>query len=821
MDHGGQFETEGRGMSQVCVGGDDLCDNLPNPEALAGQTRNLNEANAHSVPPSPNEEGGTCGLQKTSLNNNGKEKEVGQGKEGQAGRSQEEEDEEDVDEVMRDEEEEEESEESSCLTRGQSPETPMTDSSYSETGSLLETPYPLSPGTSPEPTSPVIPVVSPETLLPIGSVEPGQSDAEMDSHISSSGSGASTTGSVTSTQGPTITTWPSDPTLQTITSDTGPPGPAGPTCIMGAADRIAKNIISSAEQLTSSTEPSFICGPTNVGGSTCSYLGSTTSTTLTSSNTSVASNTMSATTELLTSATGPTTTGTESSSTTGPISSYTPVTTCSSVPTSATGPILNTALLESLGQLAQRGDDTHLPQYLHQVAEAFVLHEDYQRALWCIQLERLYHQRVLDNLNALQQQWEGQCRRTSSELTTQHLDTLKHICQTHTRPRTRDAECASLDFLKTKFEESGALASCTSVHQAEGGMEHRAEDSSCPSINLPDRLNSLEVQDKDREGPDRFAGSQLSDKPGSDREGGQAEGGVGHAISIIGNGLHPSTAGGMDQSTSAEQQGEDLGPAQEKEVKTEDGEAAEEMEAEGDDEEEEEAEEEEGEQEERDSPFCQKAPPVETIVSGTELEGQQLHSDAVAQEELHVETQQNLKIQEAHPPQETHMKHQEEGVEEEEEEEEEGEEEYEVNQANIIREAPTLDDMAKLITVEEISPASGLVSILKKRSICMDTVSISASSEPRPQKAPAKRRVRFKVPDDGYEQDVGGGDSCLLLFLLCLVTVVISVGGTALYCALGDAQSSVCQDFSRNADFYMGQIQRGVTQIQHWLTAWS
>lgn len=67
--------------------------------------------------------------------------------------------------------------------------------------------------------------------------------------------------------------------------------------------------------------------------------------------------------------------------------------------------------------------------------------------------------------------------------------------------------------------------------------------------------------------------------------------------------------------------------------------------------------------------------------------------------------------------------------------------------------------------------------------------------------------------------DVGGGDSCLLLFLLCLVTVVISVGGTALYCALGDAHSSVCQDFSRNADVYMGQIQRVMAQIQHWFAA--
>lgn len=46
------------------------------------------------------------------------------------------------------------------------------------------------------------------------------------------------------------------------------------------------------------------------------------------------------------------------------------------------------------------------------------------------------------------------------------------------------------------------------------------------------------------------------------------------------------------------------------------------------------------------------------------------------------------------------MKQQEQGEEEEEEEEEE---EYEQEQADIIREAASLDDMAKLITVEEVS----------------------------------------------------------------------------------------------------------------------
>ncbi|KAG7279125.1 hypothetical protein CRUP_022320 [Coryphaenoides rupestris] len=130
--------------------------------------------------------------------------------------------------------------------------------------------------------------------------------------------------------------------------------------------------------------------------------------------------------------------------------------------------------------------------------------------------------------------------------------------------------------------------------------------------------------------------------------------------------------------------------------------------------------------------------------------------------------------------------------------------------AGVNRETYHLDDQPKLITVEEVTPACGLVSILKKRSVC-----VSACSGPL--RAPAKRRVRFKVADDGYDQEVGGGDSCLLLFLLCLATVVISIGGTALYCALGDAHSTVCQDFSRNADFYVGQMQRGISHLQHWL----
>ena len=54
----------------------------------------------------------------------------------------------------------------------------------------------------------------------------------------------------------------------------------------------------------------------------------------------------------------------------------------------------------------------------------------------------------------------------------------------------------------------------------------------------------------------------------------------------------------------------------------------------------------------------------------------------------------------------------------------------------------------------QMSPASGLVSILKKRRVCVDNMSVSASSEARHDNIPAKRRVHFKVPEDGYEHGV-------------------------------------------------------------------
>lgn len=122
-------------MSQVQMGGVDLCDNLSSSEALTALTQNLNETRtlAHTQSLSLLAEGeGTEGrdlILKASLSSNEEAAEKGGGTGGDGVVDEEE----DVDEVMM-EEEEEVSEGSSSLIRCQSPDTPMTDSSYSETG---------------------------------------------------------------------------------------------------------------------------------------------------------------------------------------------------------------------------------------------------------------------------------------------------------------------------------------------------------------------------------------------------------------------------------------------------------------------------------------------------------------------------------------------------------------------------------------------------------------------------------------------------------------------------------------------------------------
>ncbi|KAH0513649.1 Consortin [Microtus ochrogaster] len=120
----------------------------------------------------------------------------------------------------------------------------------------------------------------------------------------------------------------------------------------------------------------------------------------------------------------------------------------------------------------------------------------------------------------------------------------------------------------------------------------------------------------------------------------------------------------------------------------------------------------------------------------------------------------------------------------------------------------SLDDLAKKIEIAEAVPAEGLVSILKKRN---DTV---GDHPAQMQQKPAKRRVRFQEIDDNLDQDEVGSGSCILLILLCIATVFLSVGGTALYCTLGNMESPVCTDFADNMDFYYTKLLQGAVPAE-------
>ncbi|XP_069090545.1 consortin [Pleurodeles waltl] len=122
----------------------------------------------------------------------------------------------------------------------------------------------------------------------------------------------------------------------------------------------------------------------------------------------------------------------------------------------------------------------------------------------------------------------------------------------------------------------------------------------------------------------------------------------------------------------------------------------------------------------------------------------------------------------------------------------------------------SLDELAKRIEVEEIAPAEGLVSILKKQN------ESEGKKLAQMQQKQAKRRVRFQEMDDALDQEDLGGGSCFVLILLCAATVFLSIGGTALYCTFGYVESPVCTDFADNMDFYYSRLLQGMEELKHW-----
>ncbi|XP_068198730.1 consortin, connexin sorting protein b [Antennarius striatus] len=331
-------------------------------------------------------------------------------------------------------------------------------------------------------------------------------------------------------------------------------------------------------------------------------------------------------------------------------------------------------LLASLQSLRENSDYTLLPLSLHQIAESYSLKEDYHWAIQFLQLEKLYHERVLSNLDALQENWESQWREKkntdcglSSETDTiseRHMEILSEICRTHLRPSIR-MEQNTLN--TTLSNESNDMLSChheVSTPETTGWDEE--QEQSCKS----------------------------------------------------------SESGGLFQHTDHQEGGEE-------------------------------------EEEEGGGPY-------------------------------------------------------EEGQEVDEEEERGGgtpeEEEVKVEWPTGVPQASD-KDLAKLSHTEGSSSPDGLVSILKRRRASLDGLPPPSNNITQN----AKRKVRFSEPEDGIEQDEVGGDSCLILLLLCLVTVVISIGGTALYCTLVGSYTNICTDFTHNVDFYVINLWGFFEGLRHWL----
>lgn len=221
----------------------------------------------------------------------------------------------------------------------------------------METPYPFSPGTSPEPTSPVLPPSSPEVSCTTSEEALSPCHGRGESNASNTRSVASNAGSTTLEQSPGAT------------FRGAAPSPHNANC----------QAFISGEHFTSSDE-----GQTTSAAE--APAATSRSTPPTSSTT--CSDARAATAGLNTFASE--STGIESSSVAGPATSTCKRYTSTSEPTGSsssaggTGPVGCPELLGSLQQLALRGDDTHLPQYLHQVTRlpSFLLFISFLFYIW-------------------------------------------------------------------------------------------------------------------------------------------------------------------------------------------------------------------------------------------------------------------------------------------------------------------------------------------------------------------------------------------------------------------------------------------------------
>lgn len=534
-------------------------------------------------------------------------------------------------------------------------------------------------------------------------------------------------------------------------------------------------------------------------------------------------------------------------------------------------------------------DSRALPLFLHQVAETYFQEEDYEKAMKFIQLERLYHEQLLANLSAIQEQWETKWKavqpRTMTPLRNsekgfngEDFEQLAKICTTHQDPLLSKLKIAPVEHspgrksfpraaVSEEPMESGAAAeepeieTCPSMDLSAGRLEAEPQESSpschqmdwqAASPDLPGTAGKDHLEEPPcstnatlelhTQSPETAAGSRSGpaaaenacensscvqappseDHPCVARDSEMAppnesvaeqqlflSGGSIAPPGLISEGKYSQThrkelclslQGAFEALPRDQPQNWEAAEPRQADVTASDGKSAQRQ---------------AGLEAGSESTHCgdRKASDVSTLRPEVCMapEERQDREDQVSKE---TEDYLNSLLEGCLKDAEDSLSY--EDIQDDDSDllQDLSPEEASYSlQENLPPEESSLslDDLAKKIEIAEVVPAEGLVSILKKRN---DTVGDHTAQM---QQKPAKRRVRFQEIDDNLDQDEVGGGSCVLLVLLCIATVFLSVGGTALYCTLGDMESPVCTDFADNVDFYYTKLLQGVAGLKHWV----
>ncbi|KAJ7396410.1 Consortin [Pitangus sulphuratus] len=491
-------------------------------------------------------------------------------------------------------------------------------------------------------------------------------------------------------------------------------------------------------------------------------------------------------------------------------------------------------MLQSLFSLlrdeVEQMDSKILPLCLHQIAETYFQEEEYEKAMKFIQLERLYHERLLANLSSIQEQWGTEtCPGIGPKKEDKQLSTVS----SGENKTERQIEAGSLWVAagKDHMEEQHCSAESTlEPHSQSSGTVGRPS-SGCLSSGDAGKDNSLQLRErqlsKDAEKTEGAwePGVKLSLEPmvdasvltdgdymptdlvPSDKD-----------VQADRNLLRSKHAAGSSEIVSAQLGNNDLKEEQ----------------AQPDD---------DDEKSSRDrtasdvcsgchkvsehestahSQVCkeiQRAAGQEEKVNNEEQEDlflRFLNGNIIDTEESILENQEDLDtVPDISPERASYNSLEALSLDDSFSSLDELARRIEIAESSTSLTTAGIDALYKLVAwsmFKGIAPAEGLVSILKKRDD-RDGKTIS-----QVQQRQTKRRVRFQEMEDMLDQDEVSGGSCILLILLCIATVFLSIGGTALYCTFGDMESPVCTDFAANMDFYYTQILQRVEELKHWIT---